>query len=292
MANNINQTVSGKAFEYGIAIQCAAVMDADLVDNQSMQTARTAYNRFPPEERQRIDRAADEAVTFLYSHDDRLLQATAVRLQPDRAGQNGDVRDIVIATTHGDIGISAKHRHAALKHSRLSGTRDFGRAWYGVPCSDGYWNAVGPIFDDLRDRRGEGELWRNLPDKGRDYYAPVLDAFVAEATRYANVGRMMLYLLTGANDHYKVIKANGTVSLQSFNVHGTLLWGHRVPMPNEIFTLARRAESYNRAIMATDNGWQVSFRIHNASARVEPSLKFDVTLIGSPQDLARHEILY
>ena len=292
MANNINQTVSGKAFEYGIAIQCAAVMDADLVDSQTMQTARAAYNRFPPEERQRIDRAADEAVTFLYGHDDRLLQATAVRLQPDRAGQNGDVRDIVIATTHGDIGISAKHRHAALKHSRLSGTRDFGQAWYGVPCSNDYWDAVRPIFNELRDRKGAGELWKDLQNKSVNYYAPVLDAFIAEASLYANVNRMMLYLLTGAYDHYKVIKANGDVSLQSFNVHGTLLWGHHVPMPNEIFRLARRAESHNTAIMATDNGWQVSFRIHNASAKVEPSLKFDVTLVGSPQDLARHEIPY
>lgn len=34
-----------------------------------------------------------------------------------------------------------------------------------------------------------------------------------------------------------------------------------------------------------DNGWQISFRIHNASSKVEPSLKFDVELIGQPTGL-------
>ena len=34
--------------------------------------------------------------------------------------------------------------------------------------------------------------------------------------------------------------------------------------------------------MGFDNGWQFSFRIHNASTFVEPSLKFDIQLIGIP----------
>ncbi|MEG2575602.1 MAG: HaeIII family restriction endonuclease [Christensenella sp.] len=31
-----------------------------------------------------------------------------------------------------------------------------------------------------------------------------------------------------------------------------------------------------------DGGWQFSFRIHNAATLVEPSLKFDVQIIGMP----------
>ena len=31
-----------------------------------------------------------------------------------------------------------------------------------------------------------------------------------------------------------------------------------------------------------DNGWQISFRIHSASSKVEPSLKFDIQLVGQP----------
>ena len=34
--------------------------------------------------------------------------------------------------------------------------------------------------------------------------------------------------------------------------------------------------------MFMDEGWQFSFRIHNASTKVEPSLKFDVQIVGMP----------
>lgn len=37
--------------------------------------------------------------------------------------------------------------------------------------------------------------------------------------------------------------------------------------------------------MVMDNGWQISFRIHNALSRLEPSLKFDIQLIDIPQSV-------
>ncbi len=44
--------------------------------------------------------------------------------------------------------------------------------------------------------------------------------------------------------------------------------------------------------MYFDPSWSVSFRIHNASTAVEPSLKFDINLIGFPSHISRHEIPY
>ncbi|WP_374110347.1 HaeIII family restriction endonuclease [uncultured Streptococcus sp.] len=38
-----------------------------------------------------------------------------------------------------------------------------------------------------------------------------------------------------------------------------------------------------------DNGWTISFRIHNASSRIEPSLKFDIQLIGFPSAITNIE---
>ena len=35
-------------------------------------------------------------------------------------------------------------------------------------------------------------------------------------------------------------------------------------------------------MMILDEGWQISFRIHNASLKLETSLKFDINLIGNP----------
>ena len=43
-----------------------------------------------------------------------------------------------------------------------------------------------------------------------------------------------------------------------------------------------KPDSTNTLELYLDNGWQFSFRIHNASTKVEPSLKFDIQIIGMP----------
>ena len=45
-------------------------------------------------------------------------------------------------------------------------------------------------------------------------------------------------------------------------------------------------ENSNTTIeVVCDNGWNVSMRLHNASSKVEPSLKFDVNLIALPNSV-------
>ena len=34
-----------------------------------------------------------------------------------------------------EVGLSVKHNHDAAKHSRLSHRLDFGKEWFGSPCS-------------------------------------------------------------------------------------------------------------------------------------------------------------
>lgn len=72
-------------------------------------------------------------------------------IQTDAKGKKGDVRDILIIrhNIQWEIGLSLKHNHFAVKHSRLSRRLDFGKEWYGIPCSQDYWNGVKPIFDYL-----------------------------------------------------------------------------------------------------------------------------------------------
>ena len=52
-----------------------------------------------------------------------------------------------------EVGLSVKHNHDAAKHSRLSHRLDFGKEWFGSPCSQEYWNAVTPIFDRLKEEK-------------------------------------------------------------------------------------------------------------------------------------------
>ena len=287
----ITQTESGKAWEYGLARQCADVLNrkANLVVNSSLRKSQESYDLQSNTERGRIDKAANEVVVFLRAHDPRLVDTERVVMQSDMMGAQGDVRDLLIETPNAVIGISAKHRHTALKHSRLSDTNDFGKKWYDNPCSQRYWDAVAPVFAELRKRTGE--LWRELPNKHTDVYLPILDAFIQEAVDNANPERIMRYLL-GRHDFYKVIKENGNVSLQSFNMSGMLRWGSRIPLPEQIIQLSMKPRSKTTAIMIMNRGWQVSFRIHNAESQIIPSLKFDVQLLGCPPALSRHQIPY
>ena len=74
----------------------------------------------------------------------------------------------------------------------------------------------------------------------------------------------------------------------AFNIYGTLNRNAgrersivNVPqlnMPTRFFDISFKPNSRNTIIVTCDNGWTVSMRIHNASSRVEPSLKFDVRL--------------
>lgn len=110
-------------------------------------------------------------------NDDLILE-----FQQDRAGVKGDVRDIVIRRNDigWEIGLSIKHNHDAVKHSRLSHKIDFGKEWFGLPCSDDYWDAVKPIFDMLKDKKDRGVRWSDMDDKNEKVYVPLLQAFMDE----------------------------------------------------------------------------------------------------------------
>ena len=54
-----------------------------------------------------------------------------ISLQTDSKGQEGDVSDVLITIDKWEIGLSCKHNHEAVKHSRLSDTIDFGKEWFG-----------------------------------------------------------------------------------------------------------------------------------------------------------------
>ena len=108
-----------------------------------------------------------------------------LEFQKDGAGVKGDVRDIVIRREdiEWEIGLSIKHNHDAVKHSRLSHKLDFGKEWFDMPCSDAYWDAVQPIFDMLKNEKDNGSRWSEINDKDEVVYVPLLQAFMDEVNR-------------------------------------------------------------------------------------------------------------
>ena len=108
--------------------------------------------------------------------------------------------------------------------------------------------------------------------------------------------RLISYLL-GIRDFYKVVAIDKKqlTEFQSFNLRGELnkdgkkakatLIIPKADLPTEIISLRFKPESKSTAELYLNNGWSLSFRIHNASTIVEPSLKFDIQFLGVPANI-------
>jgi len=228
-----------------------------------------------------------------------------VSIQSDDVAKAGDVRDVLIIRRdiQWEIGVSVKHNHEALKHSRLGTKLDFGQSWYGIPSSQQYFDEVSLVFAELQTLKSQGVKWRELPSKEQSVYVPILNAFMGELQRaYDTNGDdvtagLIKYLIgSNGNDYYKLIHySNRTTRVMPFNLYGSLnkSSGSKAPdslvpeidLPTRIIELAFKDNSRTTVNLTMDNGWAISFRIHNASTVVEPSLKFDIKLIGQPSSL-------
>lgn len=110
----------------------------------------------------------------------------------------------------------------------------------------------------------------------------------------------MQYLI-GTEDYYKVIKGNNKVEIQAYNIHGSLNQSfekikpkakiQKLKLPSRLIEVVFKKDSKTTLLVSLDEGWQISFRIHNASSRVEPSLKFDINLVSAPHTLFTQHVL-
>lgn len=311
------QTEAGKAFEYALIKQTFDFFISNQIvvvnEDGALQNVRNCFNLFGQEEQLKYINAANAAIKHISELEPGLGNTVLpneqldLKIVSDIEGTKGDVRDIIFSrfSHNWEVGISAKNNHRAVKHSRLSESIDFGRDWLGLKCSDSYFSIIGPIFAELRGLKKENELWRNLANKHRRFYIPILDAFRNELLRLdkknpAHVPGSLLSYLIGNNDFYKVIKRVNRTEIYGFHLHGTLnksigkikpkFTVPRLKLPTRIIELSFKQNSTDTIILTCDEGWQISFRIHNASSKVEPSLKFDINLIGQPQSLYSHHL--
>lgn len=306
---------AGKAFEYACVMSLYYYLcdrqDVGIEDSAPFRTAEGFFLDAPEDIKENMLSAADAATRAIVRLEPQLEYGTdgylSLSLQPDSAGQAGDVRDVlcVRSDTGWEIGISCKHNHMAVKHSRLSATIDFGEKWLDIPCSRQYFDIVVPIFnelDDIRAQSGRTARWESFgPAKAERYYIPVLEAFMDEMDRLyrANpeVPERLIHYLIGWQDFYKVIARDSFryTQIDAVNINGTLnrpAGNHtamtRIPLlelPNRIYDMDFAPGSDNKIHVVLNKGWEISMRLHNASSRVEPSLKFDVNLISLPHSV-------
>lgn len=320
MAKMSNQTVNGKAFEYALLKEFEErlkfITTVSIVENDPFKTALKCFLSFSDKEKSHYSLVASFGVNFLIDIEPRLANGISnkdilqLEIVSDKEGQSGDVRDVLAIRSlqKWEIGISAKNNHRAVKHSRLSNDIDFGKKWLGCPCSLEYFRAIKPVFDNLamlRTRSKATQKWDTLGDYHTTVYVPVLDAFKKELLRLdaenpGVVAEKLIAYLIGIQDFYKVIKGSNKVEIQAYNLHGTLNLPFenikpkaKVPklkLPSRLIEVVYQEKSKTTLLVTLNEGWQISFRIHNASSRIEPSLKFDINLVSSPHSLFTNQL--
>jgi len=291
------QVDNGKAFEFAVAVALADALSIPITEGPEFENTRKSFGKVKEELRIRFPRAAALAVEHILDKERENLLAIApqrVWVAMDALGQKGDVRDVVVKGSHGEIGISCKTNHDAFKHSRLSGKNNFVKTWGLDPngCSDAYWAAVRPLFLELERIRKESNataLWSDQTGVPSRFYWPVLDAFEAEILRLTGpdspvapeVSKNLISYIIGTEDFYKVVVRPEQVEIQGFNLNGSLAVP-KTKFPEHVLGVDRLNGGQYSKTIRFNRGYTFNFRIHSASSRVEPSLKFDVKAIALP----------
>ncbi|WRA91397.1 HaeIII family restriction endonuclease [Helicobacter pylori] len=303
----------GRAYEYAWCLaleQKLSVFKKVIVDKQNgFNACYRAYESLEKSLQDRYLESAKQGVLLLLDCEPLLSEVIessqneiTLSLQKDKLGEIGDIRDILIYFDRFCIGLSIKHNHDAVKHSRLSKDLDFGKKWLGVGVSQNYKDTIKPLFERLENAKKEGMLWRDFPNKEQEIYAPLLQAFKKEVLRIDEnkknkVPQKMVEYLLGKYDFYKAIllEREQKTKLEAYHFNNTLNRSVKnkpkriIPLsklPTRMIYFDFKPKSFNTLELVLDEGWSFSLRIHNASSRVEPSLKFDIKLLSKPESVA------
>ena len=157
----------------------------------------------------------------------------------------------------------------------------------------------------VKKKKENGTKWSEIEDKSQKIYIPLLQAFINEINnankKDSTMPRKMIEYLIGVEDYYKIVSkdSNRITIVHTFNMHDTLNKPSKnkisaitvpiVKLPTRLVALELKPNSDNTVEMYLDNGWQLSFRIHNASNKVEPSLKFDIQFVSMPVEVLNIE---
>ena len=317
ISNYTNQTMSqlsnnqGRGYEYVCLCELynavKEIRPAEIVKNSSLEAAKRAYDTLSESEREIYSKSAKAMIPAIFESEPQIIEddqdVLSLFIQQDEEGEKGDVRDVIIARSalKWEIGLSIKHNHFAVKHSRLSPTIDFGDKWFGVPCSQDYWNKVNPIFNYLEEAKNTKKKFNELPDKDTQVYKPIIAAFIEEInrqyTKHTDLPKKMVEYLLSRYDFYKVISIDSQrlTQVQAYNLHGSLNKPSKKQKPKIIVPIASlptriiKIDFYpgrnNTAELFMDNGWTFTFRIHNAETYTAPTLKFDIQIKGMPTDI-------
>lgn len=296
------QDASGNALEYAIAMQIVGIAGASLRESAITQKAREDFNASPVDMKQKLERAAKESMSHLFEIESLASKGVReVRMQPDMVGQEGDPRDLVLTLKTSDLGVSVKLNNAVMKNSRLQRTSpNFCDKW-GLGCTHSakYLQRVESAFNAADAERAKGARnWNEIDGMRQKIYAPVLEAFADEFSslaKDAGICKRFARYMVGVPDYYKVMayvkSKRQTAIVQGFNFGGSLSC-NKINLPESLLSIVPKKGSGTTLILSFDGGWAFSMRIHNATTKLENSLKWDIGVKEYPANLYSHHILW
>lgn len=133
-----NSNFRGRAYEYAWINTLHKTLQSKrktkIVENSSLEANKKAWKEIDSDLQQLFLLSAEATVNTILELEPRIIEddndELILEFQKDNAGINGDVRDIVIKRDYikWEVGLSIKHNHEAVKHSRLSYKLDFGNS--------------------------------------------------------------------------------------------------------------------------------------------------------------------
>jgi hypothetical protein len=283
------------AFKWAVLLAIKNEIGYSILEDKNTVKPKLYYSEFSESDRTSFVNSATVAVKHIVKKESKFfaIKGGTIRLQSARAGQAGDVRDLVISNGVKEIGLSCKSTRSDLKQSRLSDVLDFALEWGLDPsgCSTEYWKSVDGIFSPIKKlaAANTNAQWKDVVNKEK-IYCEILDAWKQEiwrcygktATENEEFCKKLITYLFGAHDCYKVIKHGETaVDVQFINLSKNL------SKPFAKYPTAMRAidnldgDPYSKTI-AFNNGFSINFRIHNADKKLNTSLKFAINAISLP----------
>lgn len=126
----------GRAYEFACLTSLheaiSKIRPARIVYNTSYNAAENAWNTLSPMEQNLYTLSAKSTIGTIFALEPNIIENTpdilSLYIQTDHRGEEADVRDIIIERKDivWEIGLSIKHNHMAVKHSRIAKTLDFG----------------------------------------------------------------------------------------------------------------------------------------------------------------------
>lgn len=304
-ANSNNQ---GRAYEF-ICLQSlysaiAAIRPVEIVRNSSYMAAKSAWETLDAEDRKLYSLSAGATVELMFakelSIDTQTCDVFRIYIKADECYEVEDVCYIVIEFDDivWEIGFSINYKPALVKHYRLSNDVDLGEKMYGVKYTQQYWDETNPIFSFLAKEKDKGTYFRDISSIEEKIYVPLLNAFMNEIkaaiVKDACVPRRLVERMLSKYNFYNVIGLGSqpAMAIQSYNIFSIFNKASRVEepkvlmsnieLPKELLYIGFKKSSKTTVLICFDNGWQFSFRIHNAEDKVNTSLKFDIQIVGMP----------